>query len=97
MQNGQPFTKLEARACMALKSIMFCKSQIARLAAYQTLQGTPTCDWLLEQGLITVRLSNPTTQFSKGEGMPYVTPTGRAWFFSTPGPGVAILVLCTSK
>lgn len=89
-------TKIEAAAVMALRSLMFCKSQIARLMAFKALQGSPACDWLLERGFVTVRMSNPTTQFTVGEPMPYVTKSGKAWFHATPGPGVAILVLARS-
>ena len=92
-------TKTEAAAVVALRSIMFCKSQIARLMAFKTLQGAPACDWLLERGFITVRTSKLALswQLYQGEAMAYVTPVGKAWFHSTPGPGVAILVLCSSK
>lgn len=89
-------TTVEAAAVMALRSLLFCKSQIARLVAFNTLQGTPACDWLLEQGFMTVRTANRTTKFS-GDAMPYVTKAGKAWFHSKPGPGVALLVLAGGR
>lgn len=86
-------TKTEAAAVMALNSILFCKSQLARLMAFKAMQNSPACDWLLERGFVAVRTSNVTRQFTDGEAMAYVTPAGKKWFYSTPGPGVAGLVL----
>lgn len=90
-------TQTEAAAVITLKRILSAKSQLARLLAFKTEQDSPALDWLMERGYITVRVSNATRLFTKGEPMPYVTKTGKAWFHASPGPGVAIMVLARAR
>lgn len=86
-------SRVEAAAVITIKRFLLAKSQLARLMAYEAEKGSVSLDWLIEKGYITVRISNPTTQGFRGEPMPYVTKTGKAWFHASPGPGVALLTL----
>jgi hypothetical protein len=87
-------TVTEASAVMALRGLMDAKTQLARVMRSQQI-APATLDWMLERGLVVVRMPNasPRQFFTKDVPCAYLTPAGKKWFHSTAGAGVALLVL----
>ncbi len=75
----------EAHGVMKMAQVLRARSTLSRA----DIPRDAALDWLLERGFIKV----VNTKRAQPIPVPYATKAGREWFHSTPGAGVAMLVI----